>query len=151
MGDKRPVLEANSAMVWLWDVEFGFCEKACEGCLSLPSLGSCVSAQALTLGPEFGCSYACDWTCIPTWPIGWPPSLTWAPPHHDGLIWRPSLGLLFSSTRGSRVGPLYAWTLPWTNLLPASALHLPSSWGNQTLLLPNNKVISPNKVMRAEI
>lgn len=157
LGTQLPVLEASSAMVWLWDVRSGCCQRAWGRAGSCPPFTRELhfsSNSCLWSSPEFGCSYACAWMCIPliqTWPAGWIPSLTWAPLHHDGLIWRPPLSLLCSSTGSRGTGPLSAWTLSHPASLPPSALGSPSPWGSQSLLLPNKKIISPNEVIRWEI
>lgn len=83
-------------MAWPWDVGSGCCKRAWVGGPAAPLTQElCISSGFRPRSsPEFGCSYACVWTRTPlirTWPVGWLPSLTWAPPHRDGLIWRAPL------------------------------------------------------------
>lgn len=88
-------------------------------------IGRCLSAHALRHGPHLSMAAATPALGHVThWfgPLGWLPSLNWAPPDHDGLLWRLSLSLLCSFMGSSRIGSLHGQCLVQSQCHPLSWL-----------------------------
>lgn len=91
--------------------------------------GRSLSAQVLPHGPHLNMVAA---TPVPGdvshWfgPLGWLPSLNWAPPDHNGFLWRLSLSLLCSFKGSSGLGYLHGQHLVQPHCHPLSWLIFPT-------------------------